>query len=137
MSAVDALGYLAALLVLLTFCMRGMVALRVLAIASNVAFIVYAATLGLAPVLLLHGLLLPLNVWRMRELTRASPTGSAPDAPGPGCRPRCIARPCADISMAPMTGFRRAPRRWNHLQGDETRRRHLRPAPAGAARRSR
>lgn len=54
MNAVDGLGYSAALLVLLTFCMRGMMALRVVAIASNVAFISYAATLGLAPVLLLH-----------------------------------------------------------------------------------
>ena len=65
MNATELLGYLASLLVLATFCMRGMVALRVLAIASNLAFIVYAVLAGIHPVLLLHALLLPMNVWRL------------------------------------------------------------------------
>ena len=65
MNATDLLGYLASLLVLVTFCMRGMVALRVLAIASNLAFIAYAVLAGIHPVLLLHALLLPMNAWRL------------------------------------------------------------------------
>ena len=64
---VDLLGYLASLLVLATFCMRGMVTLRLLAIASNLAFIAYAARAGIAPILVLHVLLLPMNVWRLAE----------------------------------------------------------------------
>jgi CRP/FNR family cyclic AMP-dependent transcriptional regulator len=69
-NATDALGYLASLLVLATFCMRRMVALRLLAIASNLAFIVYAMLAGIHPVLLLHALLLPMNVWRLVEIVR-------------------------------------------------------------------
>jgi len=61
-------GYLASALVLATFCMRGMVALRVTALASNLAFIVYAALAGIDPVLLLHLLLLPMNLLRLFQL---------------------------------------------------------------------
>lgn len=63
--ATDAIGYLAAVLVLAAFCMRDMTTLRVLAMASNIAFIAYAARAGLHPVLLLHAVLLPLNLWRL------------------------------------------------------------------------
>lgn len=65
------LGYLASLLVLVTFCMRGMVSLRVVAIASNVAFIAYAGLTGIGPVMLLHVLLLPMNLYRLSQLLRA------------------------------------------------------------------
>jgi CRP/FNR family transcriptional regulator, cyclic AMP receptor protein len=70
MNAGDLLGYLASLLVLLAFSMRGMVPLRVMAIASNVAFIGYAALADLGPVLLLHALLLPLNIHRLLQALR-------------------------------------------------------------------
>jgi hypothetical protein len=63
MSDHDSLGYLASMLVLATFCMRTMVALRAVAIGSNLAFIGYAASAGLAPVLVLHALLLPINAY--------------------------------------------------------------------------
>ena len=70
MNATELLGYLASLLVLATFSMPGMVSLRVLAIASNLAFIGYAVLAGLHPVLVLHALLLPMNVWRLAEAAR-------------------------------------------------------------------
>ena len=70
MNATELLGYLASLLVLATFCMRGMVALRVLAITSNLAFIGYAVLAGIHPVLLLHVLLLPMNVHRLVQCMR-------------------------------------------------------------------
>jgi len=57
-------GYLASGLVFLTFCMKTIVPLRLLAIASNIVFIVYAVAAGLMPVLLLHAALLPLNIVR-------------------------------------------------------------------------
>jgi len=66
----DALGYLAASLVFLTFVMKRMASLRVLAIASNVAFILYAVAAGLTPILILHGLLLPLNIARLYQLMK-------------------------------------------------------------------
>lgn len=70
MSDTEWLGYLASLLVLATFCMRDMVSLRVLAIASNLAFIGYAALAHIHPVLLLHAVLLPMNAWRLLEALR-------------------------------------------------------------------
>jgi CRP/FNR family transcriptional regulator, cyclic AMP receptor protein len=82
MPAADPVGYLASLLVLTAFCMRGIVSLRVAAIASNLAFIVYAALSGIEPVLLLHALLLPVNVYRLvqalRLERRAMPEASSP-----------------------------------------------------------
>lgn len=78
---VDLLGYLASALVLATFCTRGMVPLRLLAITSNLAFIVYAVRAGLLPVLLLHALLLPVNVWRLAETLRRRGGSAAPLPP--------------------------------------------------------
>jgi CRP/FNR family transcriptional regulator, cyclic AMP receptor protein len=68
-------GWLAALLVFSSFFMKTIVPLRIVAMFSNVAFIVYAS-LGLAygvfgrvyPILVLHSLLLPLNALRLRQL---------------------------------------------------------------------
>jgi CRP/FNR family cyclic AMP-dependent transcriptional regulator len=73
MVAIDLIGYLASALVLATFCMRNMVALRCMAMASNVAFIAYGGLADLGPVLVLHLLLLPVNALRLtawRDSTR-------------------------------------------------------------------
>jgi len=67
---VDLLGYVAAFIVFLTFCMKTMLALRLIAIASNLAFILYALAAGLTPILVLHALLLPLNVMRLIQMQR-------------------------------------------------------------------
>jgi hypothetical protein len=96
----ELLGYAAAGLVLATFCMRDMAALRCMAIASNLAFIAYGALAGLGPVLLLHLLLLPVNVLRLVDAGRHSRRDAVADAksrprkpasqltpPRPGCAP--------------------------------------------------
>ncbi len=70
MSLPEALGFLASGLVLLTFGMRTMLPMRLLATLSNLAFITYGLSLGLTPVWVLHGILLPLNVYRLHELQR-------------------------------------------------------------------
>lgn len=70
MSAYEPVGYIASLLVLATFCMRGMVVLRAVAIASNLAFIAYGSLAGIEPVLLLHAVLLPTNVYRLAQAFR-------------------------------------------------------------------
>jgi CRP/FNR family transcriptional regulator, cyclic AMP receptor protein len=64
------MGYIAAALVFCTFYMRTMLPLRWMAIASNVAFLGYAIPLHLWPIVILHGLLLPLNALRLRQLYR-------------------------------------------------------------------
>lgn len=70
MTLIDAIGFLAAGLVFLTFWMKTLLALRVVAIASNIVFAAYGALADLTPILLLHLLLLPLNLYRTWEQTR-------------------------------------------------------------------
>nr|WP_255697108.1 cyclic nucleotide-binding domain-containing protein [Sinirhodobacter sp. WL0062] len=80
----DALGYLAAALVFLTFVMKRMASLRIIAIASNVAFILYAVSVGLTPILILHGLLLPLNIARLYQFMKVVRAASAIDGQNSG-----------------------------------------------------
>jgi hypothetical protein len=89
----DGIGFAAAALVLATFCMRGMRTLRLVAIASNVAFIAYGYLGHLAPVLWLHALLLPINICRLMQLRgehlriSSQSRGNSERAPWPGLRP--------------------------------------------------
>jgi hypothetical protein len=85
MSDYEPLGYFASVLVLTTFWMRAMLPLRAIAIASNVVFISYGLLAGVMPVLLLHLLLLPMNVFRVaqswrehlrRRASRGCPSGT-------------------------------------------------------------
>src|SRR5262245_12811361 len=64
----DWLVYLAAMLVFCPFYAKTTVVLRLVAIASNLAFIGYASVKGLCPVLILHVILLPLNCVRLAQL---------------------------------------------------------------------
>ncbi|HVX74982.1 MAG TPA: hypothetical protein VHB49_02575 [Bradyrhizobium sp.] len=77
---VDLAGYVASSLVFLTFYMRGMVPLRLVAICSNFAFLVYAGALHLAPIVILHGALIPINACRLVSAWRQQrrPDGSPP-----------------------------------------------------------
>ena len=68
---VDLAGYVASSLVFLTFYMKGMVPLRLVALCSNVAFLIYACTRHLAPIVILHGALIPVNVSRLKAAWRA------------------------------------------------------------------
>jgi hypothetical protein len=65
MQSVYLAGYIASALVFIALCMKDMLPLRVLAICSNVAFLVYGGVTHLAPVIILYALLLPMNVWRL------------------------------------------------------------------------
>jgi hypothetical protein len=65
MTLCDITGYLASGLVLAAFCMKDIVPLRLVALCSNVAFLIYGVNMGLIPIWLLHGLLLPMNGWRL------------------------------------------------------------------------
>ena len=67
MNAWDAIGYVASTLVLTAFGMKGIVPLRVVAMCSNLVFIIYGLGIGLTPIWSLHAALLPLNAWRLVE----------------------------------------------------------------------
>ncbi len=58
----DILGFFAAGCVLLTFSMKTMRSLRLVALISNIAFVAYGYRAGIVPVLALHLLLLPINL---------------------------------------------------------------------------
>ena len=64
---IDIASYVASSLVFVAFFMKAILPLRLMAIASNVAFIVYALGAGLVPILVLHLCLLPLNAWRILQ----------------------------------------------------------------------
>lgn len=68
MTVAEVAGYAAAALVFATFYMRTMIPLRVVGIASNIAFLLYGSMAGLVPILVLHGALLPLNLWRLQQI---------------------------------------------------------------------
>jgi hypothetical protein len=70
----DAIGYVASTLVLTAFGMKGIVPLRVVAMCSNLVFIIYGLGLGLSPIWSLHAALLPLNAWRLVEALGAEHT---------------------------------------------------------------
>jgi hypothetical protein len=66
-AASELTGFVASALVLMTFTMKDMRLLRITAIFSNIAFIVYAESHQLYPVLVLHIVLLPLNIFRLMQ----------------------------------------------------------------------
>ncbi|TAL59492.1 MAG: hypothetical protein EPN84_11080 [Legionella sp.] len=72
-SMIDLIGYIAASLVFTTFYVKDIMTLRLVAISSNVAFILYGFGGNLHPIFILHSLLLPLNLYRIFELKRTMP----------------------------------------------------------------
>ena len=64
----DWIGFSAAVCVLLTFCSTSMPVLRSFSICSNILFIIYASQANLAPVLVLHSLLLPVNIFQLTRM---------------------------------------------------------------------
>jgi hypothetical protein len=113
MTGTDALGFLAAGLVLATFCMKQLIPLRALAITSNVTFILYGYWAGIEPVLMLHVILLPVNVFRLLQALQDGVSGRFPglgDGKGPDCR---TARRGRAASILPVPLPCAAPRnRW-------------------------
>lgn len=73
-SMIDLVGYIAASLVFATFYVKKIMTLRLMAVSSNVAFILYSFGGNLRPIFILHSLLLPLNLYRIFELKKAELT---------------------------------------------------------------
>ena len=63
-------GYVASVLVATTFYMKTIIPLRLFAIASNVAFLIYGYGSHLYPVAILHTFLLPLNIIRLLQMKK-------------------------------------------------------------------
>jgi hypothetical protein len=67
---IEILGFIGGGLTVVTLAMRTMVPLRVVAIASNIFQISFGALAGVAPMLIQHSILLPLNAYRLYEQMR-------------------------------------------------------------------
>lgn len=85
MSLGEFVGWTAAALMVATFSCRDPLWMRRLAVCTNLAFITYGLLASLAPVLALHTLLLPINLWRYWQCTHIWPPGHADidDSPKP------------------------------------------------------
>ena len=68
MAWIDFLGFSAAFSVIASFCMTTIVLLRTLALLSNVLFILYGLCAHIYPVLVLHIILLPINLIKLRRI---------------------------------------------------------------------
>jgi hypothetical protein len=79
MNTWNAVGFLAAGLVITAFCMKDILHLRIVAVASNVAFLAYGVALGLIPVWLLHLVLLPVNLVRLWQVGGGIATDATQD----------------------------------------------------------
>lgn len=95
---IDALGVAAGIAVIATFYTVVQVRTRLLAIVSNLLFIAYAISADLWPVLALHALLLPLNLWRLDGIWH----GDAPHAITPAGY--AAARPLRRRAGMPLCG---------------------------------
>jgi CRP-like cAMP-binding protein len=69
-SNIELIGYLGAGLMVVTLAMRTMIPLRVVGIVSNIVQIVFAILAGIPPMLVQHGILLPMNLFRLYEQVR-------------------------------------------------------------------
>ena len=70
MTLVDVIAYGAVGLNIVSYSMRRMIPLRIVAICTNVLFIAYSVMAGAHPTLYLHAILLPLNIYRLHEMLR-------------------------------------------------------------------
>lgn len=82
LTTIDTLSYAAAAATLYSFFAKTMVPLRSAAIAANVFFIGYSAAKGVYATLILHAVLLPLNVQRLRAMQRLTRSVQAAAATG-------------------------------------------------------
>jgi CRP-like cAMP-binding protein len=67
---IEILGFVGAGLMVVTLAMRTMIPLRVVGIVSSTCQIGFALMTGILPMLIQHGILLPMNIYRLHEQLR-------------------------------------------------------------------
>ena len=68
MSWVEIVGYFGASLTFAVYSMKRMIPLRIIGILANCVFIAYGFLAAVYPQMILHAVLLPINVFRLREM---------------------------------------------------------------------
>ena len=66
----EILGFIGAAFMVATLAMKAMIPLRVVGIASSIFQIAFAVSAGITPMLIQHGILLPVNAYRLYEQMR-------------------------------------------------------------------
>jgi CRP/FNR family cyclic AMP-dependent transcriptional regulator len=66
----EIVGFIGAALMVATLAMKAMIPLRVVGIVSNIFQIAFALSVGITPMLIQHGILLPVNAYRLYEHLR-------------------------------------------------------------------
>lgn len=61
-------GYLGSFLMFSTFWMKTMIPLRLAGMTANFVMVIYAAALGLYPILAMQALMLPVNIYRLYQM---------------------------------------------------------------------
>jgi CRP/FNR family transcriptional regulator, cyclic AMP receptor protein len=70
MKNIEVIGFIGAGLMVVTLAMRTMIPLRMVGIASSIFQIVFAVSAGITPMLVQHGILLPMNAYRLYQQMR-------------------------------------------------------------------
>jgi hypothetical protein len=68
MSWVEILGYFGSSLTITVYSMKRMIPLRLIGIGANLVFITYGFLAAVYPQMILHSVLLPINLFRLREM---------------------------------------------------------------------
>jgi hypothetical protein len=66
-SGVEALGYVASALVILSLAMRSVVRLRIISLCGSTAFLVYGLMIASPPVMVTNGCIAVINLWFLRQ----------------------------------------------------------------------
>lgn len=103
MTFIDFIGLAAGLCVLLAFYMKNQRNLRLFSILSNLLFVAYAWHSALYPILVLHVILLPLNLYRMSQM-RAPTDGGEAGTQDAGSRPRSLPKMNKHLAQFGMPG---------------------------------
>ena len=75
---IEVIGFAGSALAVLTYWMREMLPLRIVAVFGGICFLIYASALGSYPLILMEVTLLPINAYRLLELLRAGEAGRGP-----------------------------------------------------------
>lgn len=67
---IEAVGFCGSILAVLTYWMREMIPLRIVAVVGCVCFLTYGLLIGSYPLILMEATLLPINLYRLAELLR-------------------------------------------------------------------
>jgi hypothetical protein len=78
MTIIYAIGWFAAALCILVFAGSNALQSRIIAVCANITFILYGVLISVFPIVALHLILLPINLYKIRKLYNALAEKSGP-----------------------------------------------------------